>query len=94
MKNSIAIWADEPGKAHLHINYWIVRKCIADDHFVDFGIKLLNWKSGHVSLFFPLMFNNCSILDLGAELKDRDLANALFNENCEINLVHPAEAYF
>lgn len=87
MKNSIAIWADKPGEAHFHINYWIVRHCISDDHFIDFGIKLLNWESGQVSLFFPLMLDNTNILDLSAELKDRDLANALFNENCEIHFL-------
>lgn len=86
MNNSVAIWADNPPEASdLHINYWIIkRKIIFRDHFLDFGIKLINWEGGIVYFYIPIKNIDKSLLEIGNELSERELANALFNENCKI----------
>lgn len=86
MKNSVAVWTESPPeKCDIHINYWIIKsKFIFRDHFIDFGIKLIDWQGGGVSLYLPLGYVNKSLVEVGKELRERELANALFNENCEI----------
>ena len=86
IENSIAIWTTKPAVySDLHINYWIIkRKLILRDHFLDFGIKLLDWSGGLVRLYIPLKVTDKEISPIGTELRNRELANALFNENCVI----------
>lgn len=86
MKNSVAIWADDPPEeSDLHVNYWIIKRGIFNrDHFLDFGIKLFNWDGGLLSFYIPIRNIDKSIIEIGSELKERELANALFNENCMI----------
>ncbi len=86
MKNSVAIWSENPPDASdLHINYWIIkRKTIVRDHFLDFGIKLKNWSGGVVYFYIPIKNIDKNLFEIGSELRERELANALFNENCEI----------
>ena len=87
MKDSVAIWADTPPKtSDLHINYWIIKKR-RRNHFIDFGLKLVEWDGGKVRIHIPIKdLDNKNILEIGNELKERELANALFNENCAITL--------
>jgi hypothetical protein len=86
MKNSVAIWSDSPPhKSDLHINYWITKnRMIFRDHFLDFGLKLLNWDGGEIKFYIPIKDIGNNLLEIGSELKERELANALFNENCQI----------
>ncbi|MGD9158680.1 MAG: hypothetical protein PVG39_09755 [Desulfobacteraceae bacterium] len=86
MKNSIAIWTENPPAASdLHINYWILKRApLFRDHFLDFGLKLLDCDGGSVNIYIPIKFKENNLLEIGSELCRRDLANALFNENCEI----------
>lgn len=86
MKNSVAIWAENPPvEADLHINYWIIkRQLFFRDHFLDFGIKLKDWEGGTVNFYLPIKNVEESLIEIGSELSERELANALFNENCEI----------
>lgn len=86
MKNSIAIWADNPpNDSDLHINYWIIKKKkFFRDHFLDFGVKLSDWEGGKVHFYIPIKNIDECISEIGSELKKRELSNALFNENCEI----------
>ena len=86
MKNSVAIWAKHPPiESDLHINYWIIKRGIFyRDHFLDFGIKLLNWDGGIITFYIPIKNIGESLIDISDELRERELANALFNENCKI----------
>lgn len=86
MNNSIAIWTDSlPEFSELHINYWILKKKgLLRDHFLDFGVKLINWEGGKVHFFVPIDHIDRSLFEIGKELNNRELANALFNENCKI----------
>lgn len=86
MKNSVAIWTDvPPSDSDLHINYWIIKKNIfIRDHFLDFGVKLINWNGGRIFFYIPIKNISECLTEIGSELSERELANALFNENCEI----------
>ena len=88
MKNSVAIWTENPpDKSDLHINYWILKRGpLFRDHFLDFGLKLIDWNGGAVRIHIPIKGVEKSLIEIGSELSKRDLANALFNENCEITL--------
>jgi hypothetical protein len=86
MINSIALWVnDPPVESDLHINYWIIKRGVLfRDHFIDFGIKLLDWGGGKINMYFPIKNIEKDIYEITSELCQRELANALFNENCEI----------
>lgn len=94
MKNSVAIWAeDKPDESHLHVNYWIIKKNVfIRDHFLDFGIKLIKWNGGKISFYFPYEISDKCITELGKELKNTELANAMFKEDCQI-ITGPAKEF-
>jgi len=86
MKNNVAFWTDIPPiSSDLHVNYWVIKqRLLLRNHFLDFGLKLNGCKGGKVHFFIPIKKIDECIFDVGAELTERKLANALFNENCEI----------
>lgn len=86
MNKSIAVWTDNTTRiCNLHINYWIVKRYFTNrDHFIDIGIKIPDWEGGNLYLFSPISIKKDSVIDLGSQLRDKRLANSLFNENCTI----------
>ncbi len=91
--NSIAIWWDKKDsipdisdvKVHIDINIWHTKK--SDDNYLEFGLKIENYKKlDNIYIYIPYTIEKSDIEDkAGVLASDNTLTNAMFNEKLEVS---------
>jgi hypothetical protein len=79
----------------LQVNYWVHESTNSrfkffkrrnKENYLDIGIEILKGNNNDVSIYFPCNFKLDAITCIGKLLKEKELADVLFNDSCEMSV--------